>query len=227
MAHPHRRREGLAVTAAVESSPELLTLHAVRLKGMADDDEVAARFGLEPAVARESLLDFQAVGWVTRVDFAGTGGWTLTGAGSTENERQLAHELAVTDSREAIYGAYREFLLHNDRLLRASTDWQLRPSKADPLAVNDHTATEWDRRVLDELTVLSHDLGAVCLELSSQLARFAGYDHRFVTALTRAEQGEHSWVNRPRADSCHTVWMELHEDLLATLGIQRGSEPPA
>jgi hypothetical protein len=26
-------------------------------------------------------------------------------------------------------------------------------------------------------------------------------------------------------DSCHTVWMELHEDLMATLGIQRGAEP--
>jgi len=24
-------------------------------------------------------------------------------------------------------------------------------------------------------------------------------------------------------DSCHTVWMELHEDLLATLGLERGS----
>jgi hypothetical protein len=40
----------------------------------------------------------------------------------------------------------------------------------------------------------------------------------------RAEDGEASWINRPRADSCHTVWMELHEDLIATLGVQRGAE---
>jgi hypothetical protein len=26
-------------------------------------------------------------------------------------------------------------------------------------------------------------------------------------------------------DSYHSVWFELHEDLLATLGIERGSEP--
>jgi hypothetical protein len=25
-------------------------------------------------------------------------------------------------------------------------------------------------------------------------------------------------------DSCHTVWFELHEDLLSTLGIRRGDE---
>ena len=213
------------MTTAVESSPELLALHAVRLKGMADDDAVAARFGLDPAVAGELLLDFQAFGWVTRVDFAGTGGWTLTGAGVAENERQLTRELAVTDSREVIYRAYVAFLPQNDRLLHASTDWQLRPSTADPLAANDHTDAEWDRRVLEALSVLSHALGAVCLTLSSRLARFAGYDDRFSTALERAKRGEHSWVNQPRADSCHTVWMELHEDLVATLGIQRGAEP--
>jgi hypothetical protein len=55
------------------------------------------------------------------------------------------------------------------------------------------------------------------------LARFRGYDDRFTAALARVEQGELTWVARPRVDSCHTVWMELHEDLIATLGIRRGS----
>lgn len=215
------------MTAPVASSPELLALHAVRLKGMADDDAIAARFGLDPSVVREFLLDFQAVGWVTRVDFAGTGGWTLTGLGHAENERQLADELAMTDSLRTVNGAYLEFLPHNDRLLRASTDWQLRPNKADPLAANDHGDEEWDKRVLDTLSELSHNLRTVCLKLGGQLARFQGYDDRFSAALERAERGEHSWVNLPRVDSCHTVWMELHEDLLATLGIQRGAEPTA
>jgi hypothetical protein len=207
-----------------ESSPELLTLHAVRLKGMADDDQVAARFGLDRAVASELLLDFQAVGWVTKVDFAGTGGWTLTGSGSAENEHRLAQELDATGSRSTVHDAYLEFLAKNDRLLRASTDWQLRPNHADPLAANDHTDGEWDRRVLDELSELRHGLRTVCRKLGGQLARFQGYDDRFADALERAKGGELSWVNQPRADSCHTVWMELHEDLVATLGIQRGSE---
>jgi hypothetical protein len=190
------------VNVPVKSSPELLTLHAVRLKGMADDDEVAARFGLDPAAARENLLDFQAAGWVAKVDFAGTGGWTLTSAGLAENERQLAHELAVPELRSAVSDAYLEFLPKND-----------------------HTDDEWDSRVLDELSGLSHDLQGVCRELTSRLTRFTGYDDRFSAALARVKRGEHSWVTRPRVDSCHTVWMELHEDLLATLGIRRGAEP--
>ena len=209
----------------VESTPELLALHAVRLKGMADDAEVAARFTLDPVVARECLLDFQAVGWVTRVEFVGTTGWTLTMAGRMENERQLARELAATDSAPDVRKAYTAFLPHNDRLLRACTDWQLRPRGADPLAANDHTDKEWDQRVLSELAPLSEVLQSLCGQLGARFARFRGYDDRFFAALNRAQHGEHSWVTRPKVDSCHTVWMELHEDLVATLGIQRGAEP--
>jgi hypothetical protein len=212
------------VGTPADSSPELLTLHAVRLKGMADDAEVAARFGLELSLARELLLDFQAFGWITRVEFVGTTGWTLTEFGRSENERQLARELAATHSNSSIHDAYLTFLPHNDRLLRACTDWQLRPAGADLLAVNDHTDKEWDQRVLSTLSALREELRTICQELGHRLARFRGYDDRFTAALARVEQGELSWVARPRVDSCHTVWMELHEDLIATLGIQRGAE---
>ena len=213
------------MTKPFESTLELLTLHAVRLKGMADDDEVAARFGLDPTAAHECLLDFQAVGWITRVAFLDSAGWTLTTAGRTENERQLAQELAATDSTSSIRSGYTAFLPHNDRLMRACTDWQLRPSEADPLAVNDHTDKGWDQRVFAELSALDEKLRRLCAELGGRFTRFQGYDDRFSAALKRAEQGDHSWVTRPKADSCHTVWMELHEDLVASLGIQRGAEP--
>jgi hypothetical protein len=211
------------VSTPADSSAELLTLHAIRLKGMADDAEVAARFGLDLTLARELLLDFQAFGWITRVEFVGTAGWTLTESGRSENERQLAHELAATNSNSSIHDAYLSFLPHNDRLLRACTDWQLRPSGADPLAVNEHTDNEWDQRVLTTLSALREEIRTICQQLGHRLARFRGYDDRFTAALARVEQGELTWVARPRVDSCHTVWMELHEDLIATLGIRRGS----
>ena len=31
-------------------------------------------------------------------------------------------------------------------------------------------------------------------------------------------------VDAPDRDSCHLVWIQFHEDLLATLGIPRGSD---
>ena len=36
--------------------------------------------------------------------------------------------------------------------------------------------------------------------------------------------GDTDWFTKPMIPSYHTVWFELHEDLLATLGIERGSE---
>jgi len=213
------------VTPAFESSVELLTLHAVRLKGMADDDEVAARFSLDQTVATECLLDFQAFGWITRVEFAGTAGWTLTEAGRAKNARQLADELASTGSAWSVRRTYQKFLPHNGRLLRACTDWQLRPSDAEALAINDHTDPAWDQRVLNTLSELAEELRSLCLELGDRLTRFRGYDSRFSAALERVAGGDLSWVNRLKADSCHTVWMELHEDLIATLGIERSAEP--
>jgi hypothetical protein len=209
------------VTTPFTSDPELLVLHAVRLLGMAEDHEVAARFDLDRTVAGELLLDFEAMGWVTHVAFAGTGGWTLTEAGRTENECRLAEELRRTDSSTAVQAAYDQFLPQNGRLLRAATDWQLRPSATDPLAVNDHTDRVWDGRVLDTLGDLSGQLAGIGRALGDRLARFSGYDERFAAALDRVRRGEPGWVNRPKVDSCHTVWMQLHEDLLATLGLRR------
>ena len=214
----------MAAPTAYPSTPELLTLHAVRLKGMANDAEVAARFALERADSDELLLDYEAFGWVTRVEFAGTSGWTLTSAGRGENERRLADELVATGATRAVLDAYRSFVPLNRRLLAACTNWQLKPTLDDPLASNDHSDVAWDQRVLAELATLSDELDAVADALGVRLVRFQCYDVRFHSALTRALNGEPAWVARPRADSCHTVWMELHEDLLATLRLERGTD---
>ena len=71
------------------SPPDLLVLHAVRLLGMADGAAVARRFGLDPAVTEELLLDFQASGWIQRVRFADISGWALTDGGRAEDVRRL------------------------------------------------------------------------------------------------------------------------------------------
>ena len=204
------------------SATDLLVLHAVRLSGMADDHQVAARYGLDRTTVSELLLDLQAYGWVSRVDFAGTGGWTLTATGRRRNEQQLAAELTASGCRAAVASVHRDFLPSNARLLRASTDWQLRPSASDPLAANHHDDPDWDARVIDDLTLIGTELADLEPRLTSGLSRFAGYHARFAGALSRVRDGDTSWVTRVREDSCHTVWMELHEDLMATLGLERG-----
>lgn len=79
--------------------------------------------------------------------------------------------------------------------------------------------------MLDELDELEHGLGPLTGRLSAVLPRFRGYDTRFTAPLRRARDGESGWVDGTDVDSCHRVWFELHEDLIATLGLNRYAQP--
>lgn len=202
------------------SAPELLALHAIRIKGYADTSAAARRFGLDREVTEELLLDHEARGWVQRSEFADLTGWSLTAAGRTENGRQLAAELDET-ARAEVAARHDEFVPLNARFLTTITKWQIRPAPGDPMAANDHTDFRWDDRVFDSLGYLDRRLRPLTDGLAAVLDRFDGYADRFSAALGRAVRGERSWVDQTGIDSCHTVWFELHEDLLATLGLER------
>jgi hypothetical protein len=204
-----------------DSSSDLLVLHSVRITGFADTPVIARRYGLDAAETAEALLDAEAYGWVSHTAFAGTGGWSLTEAGRAENERRLAAELARVDGAGEVRDVYHEFLPLNALLLRACTDWQLRPTARDRLAANDHSDPAWDGGVLHELARIDRALSPLVDRLGGVLTRFRGYDTRFAAALARARAGESAWVDRTDVDSCHRVWFELHEDLIATLGLDR------
>jgi hypothetical protein len=208
---------------AFHSSEELLVLHAVRIQGMTDTGGIARRFSLDTDAVEEHLLDDEARGWVQRVAFADLEGWTLTRAGRDEGIRLLAEELRATGARTAIEAAYGSFLQLNGRLLTLMTKWQVRPQPGEPMAANDHSDWAWDEDILKSLTHLSRQLRPVGEQLAKALSRFAFYPDRFEAALKRVDRGERRWVDEPKIDSCHTVWFELHEDLLATLGLERGA----
>lgn len=212
-----------------DSPTELLVLHAVRITGFADAATLAHRFGLDPVTTEELLRDAEAYGWVQQAHFAGLRGWSLTTAGRTENERQLAAELTAAaeltgaGSRDEVSAIHRSFLPLNARLQRACTDWQLRPTAGDRFTVNDHTDAGWDLAVLDELGAIGSGLVPLADRLEQVLTRFGGYWSRFDSALGLARSGKTGWVDRTDVDSCHRVWFELHEDLIATLGLDRGT----
>lgn len=205
--------------------PDLLVLHAVRLLGFSSTARVAARFDLDPAATEEALEDHRAYGHVDWSAFGDSTGWSLTARGRAEGERRLATELDRTGRRDLVRRTYLDFLELNGRLLQAVTDWQTRPVAGDPLAANDHQDLRWDRRTLATLDELGARLRPLAADLTGVLDRFDGYDARFAHALTRVDGGDQRWVDALEVDSCHTVWFQLHEDLLATLGIQRGHEP--
>ncbi len=207
------------------SSPALLALHAVRIAGMASTERAAVRYGLPRADTEELLQDDEARGLVRRVEFVDLAGWSLTEAGRAEDERRLSEELDRTGTRPVVEAAAVAFGRLNPRLLTAVTDWQLRPQPWDRMAANAHTDHRWDDRVLRELTRIGELLGPVCDPLEAALRRFAGYPRRYAAAMARVSDGERSWVDGIGAESAHGVWLELHEDLRATLGNPLGAGP--
>lgn len=149
----------------------------------------------------------------------------MTERGRAENERRLAAELTDNRGAQVVQDVYRKFLPLNALLLRACTDWQLRPAAGDRLVPNDHTDRSWDDGILHELTAIDHALRPLNDRLGDLLTRFDGYGARFTAARTRAQAGEPAFVDRTDVDSCHRVWFELHEDPIATLGIDRRTQP--
>jgi hypothetical protein len=192
------------------STPDDLALHGVRVLGFATAARVAARYGLDAGSVEELLRDFEASGWVRHSSFAGTSGWSVTDGGRAENEQRLAAELDRIGARDTFVAAHQAFLPLNEQLGKACTDWQVRPTRFDPLAFNDHTDWRWDERVLRILAVIDDAFRAVCDRLTACLARFDGYADLYSSARRLADAGQRAWVDA--------------HDLLATLGIPRGSD---
>lgn len=122
--------------------------------------------------------------------------------------------------------AHADFLPLNRRIGPVMTQWQLRPTPSDPLARNDHRDPAHDDAVLRRLGRLVEGVRPVTTALTGALDRFGIHQPRLESALEHAERGGDQWVDSPDVASLNLCWMQLHEDLLATLGIPRGSDDP-
>jgi hypothetical protein len=78
--------------------------------------------------------------------------------------------------------------------------------------------------VIEQLADLHAKVTPICADLGAALDRFGGYAGRLGDAVAKVRAGDVDWFTKPMIASYHTVWFELHEDLLATLGIERSSE---
>ena len=119
--------------------------------------------------------------------------------------------------------AYERFLPLNRELLRVCSDWQVRPGGVP----NDHRDAHYDWSVVDRVHALDERVAPVVSHLGRAVERFAAYRPRLRAALERVDEGETDWLTSPRLDSYHTVWMQLHEDLLLAIGGNRAGEPGA
>lgn len=196
----------------------LRLLQAVRLKGRATVADLVAASGLAVDDTTAALAVLVAAGNVEEARDR----FKLTPVGRDALAALLDEERSGVDAA-ALAAGYHDFDEHNSALKGLMTRWQLK----DAATPNDHSDAAYDAAVIADLGAL-HERFRPLLERFVALApRLAHYPARFETALERIAAGDHSWFARPLADSYHTVWFELHEDLIGLAGLTRAEEAAA
>lgn len=190
-----------------------MVLHALRCLGSVPAGRIADAVALPERDVESELIDLAVDGFVSYTPgvFAG---WLLTDQGRTEVARRAVRELADSGARGAVERCYDDFLALNPELLQTCTAWQVRHDLGSQL--NDHSDDRYDDQVLRRLVALDEQGQRVCRDLAAVLTRFAPYGYRLAAALHRALAGDTAAVT-DRTDSYHSVWFQLHEDLLVTL----------
>jgi hypothetical protein len=200
------------------TSADLLVLHTLRCVGFATLERLSEAAGLPADDVESELIDLAVAGLVTHEpgDF---GGWDLTEAGRAADAERIAADLDAAGVRDVAAEAYDRFLVLNPELLDLCTAWQTRTVDG-VMSMNDHSDGAYDARVLDRFAEFDQRAEAACATLSAVMLRFQRYRVRLAGALARAKSGALEYVTDSTA-SYHTVWFQLHEDLLVTLGIPR------
>ena len=112
------------------------------------------------------------------------------------------------------------FLPVNRRLRDVCSAWQTRPDGTP----TDHSDGAYDDTVRDMLDEVHSAVGPILRRMAAVEPRLAGYRPRLQTALDKFDDGESNWLASPLLDSYHTVWMQLHQELILLLGLTRADD---
>jgi pyruvate,orthophosphate dikinase len=204
--------EGAAASGDTEAHSEFALLRMAALKGRASVAILGEALALPPDAVLHvyhSLCDAGLCVWV---------GDTLrvTASGRERLRALLAREHETADAPRAseVYGAFRQL---DHELKSALTAWQVRPDGQ----INDHTDPDYDASVRGRIGAVHGRLMALAPRLAALSPRLAEYSSRLDRAAARIAAGARDAVARVMADSYHTVWFELHEDLLSITGLSR------
>ena len=115
--------------------------------------------------------------------------------------------------------AYHDFRSVNADFKELVTDWQLRGGPGGK--PNTHDDREYDAAVLARLDDVHARVVPIIDAAATQLPRLKAYSSKLLAALGKVKDGETAWLTRPLSDSYHTVWFELHEELIGAVGLTR------
>jgi pyruvate,orthophosphate dikinase len=194
---------------------------ALRLKGMAGADGVAEVVGSSAAEVAPVIAEMAAAGHASETPR----GFRLTPEGKSWLDGLLEAERAGIDAA-AVNDVYDRFCEHNDAFKQLVTDWQVKIVDGEQ-QLNDHTDEAYDTDIFVRLAALDAEVGPVFADAAALAPRLNRYLDRFSVALAALQAGDHSMLASPMKDSYHTVWFEMHEELILLCGRNRADEAAA
>lgn len=199
------------------SDPFFRTFHALRIKGFAKAETIAEVADLPASVVDDHLLALQQREWAIFREARLL--WQLTPVGREEHRIALTQDVGSLHVTADLSESYRVFLTINERFKELCGDWQLRGGEP-----NDHADATYDAEVVQRLVRLNGDVSPVVERMGDVLSRLAPYGPRLARTCQRLVKGETNMLTGVMCGSYHDVWMELHEDLILTQGIDRTAE---
>lgn len=193
-----------------------LVFHGLAVKRHAAPPAIASLVGIDATRVKSVLTDAVAGGRAIEVK----GGYALTPLARLALEGRYSYHFAQLRDDARFVAAYEAFERINRTLKQVITDWQTIEVAGERVA-NDHTHAAHDDAVMDRLATVHEQVEAVLAGLAGSLPRLRIYSRKLLAALEAAEDGDHDWVSDVRRESYHTVWFELHEDLLRIMGRAR------
>lgn len=189
----------------------------MRIKGFATVDTLVDITTHPDTHVEAHLEEFHGAGHVQFRENRGL--WQLTPDGRAAHAEELARDLEGIDAAAALGDHYPAFVEVNVSFKQLCGDWQLR--NGEP---NDHTDAGYDGEIIARLDEMHQAARPIVSAMGDVIDRLSPYATRLGNVLERVRGGETNLFTGVMCGSFHDVWMELHEDLILTQGIDRASE---
>jgi hypothetical protein len=193
-----------------------IVLHGLAIKKHAAPADIAGLIGLSESETAQTLAMAAAGGRAVEVG----GKYMLSGLGRVALDADYSRHYADVRKNTDFMTAYEAFEHINVTLKALITDWQS-VEIGGQRVVNDHSNKAYDEGIIDRLGKLHERAEGILAKLSSVVPRMKYYGDGLLEALEKAEDGAIEWISDAKIESYHTLWFELHEDLLRMVGRTR------
>lgn len=193
-----------------------IVLHGLAIKKYATAEAISGIMGIDQSRVTSLLADAVTRGYAIEA----RGKFSLTPLARIALDSDYSRHCGDLRESEDFIRLYESFEVVNSSLKVLITDWQV-VAIAGEHVPNDHSNKAYDNQIIERLGDLHERAERVLTQFATHLPRLLIYSDKLLSACEKAEDGAIEWVSDATIESYHTLWFELHEDLLRMLGRTR------